>query len=199
MFLRRTSPLRRLCPEAPRHPRLASRASAHQTEFLLRSRRLSGRERHHRRCASSAARSTWAPSSSSSAPCGKGRHHAESVSSPLASASISGPSLAGRSSGANTFPNHTSGRSRAPASRQLSNSSASHTRSWTPSSAVIPAAEAGHSCSGSSHRSRSREAFKSRSRIVLRRSFFPAEDVVDMSRPLYGGCHSSFTQSFEEM
>ena len=46
--------------------------------------------------------------------CDKGRHHAASVSFPLASASIGRPSLAGRSSGANNFRNHTSGRSRGP-------------------------------------------------------------------------------------
>ena len=82
-------------PAAP-PPRFPS--SCASTEFLLRSRRLQERTTPPSD-ASLAGGSTWAPSLSSSAPCGKGRHHAESVSSPLASASISGPSLAGRSSG----------------------------------------------------------------------------------------------------
>ena len=62
-----------------------------------------------------------------------------------------------------------------PFGSRLSRSSASHTRSWTHSSAVIPTARAGHSCCGSSHRLRSPEAFKTRYRIVLRRSVCSAE------------------------
>ena len=90
--------------KATRHPRPASRARVPETELLLRSRRLQeegdtavgalprakglpGRHRHPR-----------------SAPCGKGRPHAGSVSFPHASAPTAGPSPAGRSSGANTFP-----------------------------------------------------------------------------------------------
>src|SRR5271156_3096966 len=40
MFLWGTPPLRRLSAESPRHPWPASRVPAHQTELLLRSRRL---------------------------------------------------------------------------------------------------------------------------------------------------------------
>ena len=125
--------------------------------------RVAGSERHRRRCASSAARSTWAPSSFRSAPCGMGRRHAGPVSSPNALASISGPSLAGRSSGENSFHKHTSGRSKAPASGQLSRSSACPIHSWTPSSAAIAAARVGRSCSDFSRRSRLLGPFKSRS------------------------------------
>ena len=99
-----------------------------------------------------------------SAPCGRGRHHAASVSFPHASAPTDGPSPAGRSSGANTFPRRPSGRSHAPAWCPSSRSSPCRTRSSTPSSPAIAAAGAGRSCCGFSHRSRSPEPCKSRSR-----------------------------------
>ena len=114
VFLRRTPALRQLPPQAPGHSRPAPRGTAPQTELLLRSRRLPKESDAATRYASSAERSTSAPSSSSSAPCGKGRRHVGSASSPSASASTDGPSLAGRSSGANTFPRHRSGSSHAP-------------------------------------------------------------------------------------
>ena len=139
------------------------RATVPQTELLLRSRRLQEESDTAVGTLPRSERSISASSSSSSAPCGKGRHHAESASSPLASAPTGGPSLAGRSSGANTFRRHRSGRSHVPISYRLSKSSACHIRWWMPSFSAIASAGVGRSCFGFSHRLRFPEACESRS------------------------------------
>jgi hypothetical protein len=93
---------------------------------------------------------------------------------PTPSAPTDGPSLAGRSSGANTFRKYRSGRSHAPISFRLSQSSACHIRWWTPSFSAIASAGVGRSCCGFSHRLRFPEPCESRSRDDRSR---PAEDA----------------------
>ena len=196
--VRRTPALRQLPPQAAGHSRPASRATAPQTELLLRSRRLQEESDTAVGALPRAERSTSAPSSSSSAPCGKGRHHAGSASFPHASAPTGGPSPAGRSSGANTSRRHPSGRSHAPVSCRSSRSSR------LPYSLVDaflrrhpPLQRVGRSCCGFSRRSRFPGPCESRSRDDRLR---PAEDArrSRFGQPVYKGCHSSFTRSCEE-
>ena len=151
---------------------------------------VAGRESHRRRYGSSVQRSISASSSSSSVPCGRDPRHAGPASSPNASASTTGSSLAGRSSGANTFPRHISGRPHGPIRCRLSRSSACHARSWMPSSPAITAAGAGPSSCGFSHRLRSPGPCESRFRDDC---FQPAEDAVaHVFQPGYRERHGSF-------